>query len=181
LSNQSIDSLVKKGQEKWDSFKISAKRESSPEYIGKIKSMIENPEVKKLENFNQHGNSNTLNHVCHVAYMSHRIQRRLNVKNVDEESMVRGALLHDYYMYDARDKSVNKFKHSFGHAKLGLDNAKASFDLNPREENIIYSHMWPLNITHIPRCREAWLVTAADKICAIRELVLKEDFKPEDM
>ena len=36
-------------------------------------------------------------------------------------------------------------------------------------ENIIGSHMWPLNIRNIPRSREAILVCIVDKICAVQE------------
>ena len=38
------------------------------------------------------------------------------------------------------------------------------------QKNIIYSHMWPIHITHIPLCREAVIVNVADKLCAVEEI-----------
>lgn len=34
--------------------------------------------------------------------------------------------------------------------------------------------MWPYTPTQLPKCREAWIVVMADKICAIRELLSKK-------
>lgn len=42
------------------------------------------------------------------------------------------------------------------------------YHLTPREENIIARHMFPL-VPLPPTCREAWLVCAADKYCALLE------------
>lgn len=30
-------------------------------------------------------------------------------------------------------------------------------------------HMWPLTISAVPMCREAWIVTMADKWCSLME------------
>jgi uncharacterized protein len=37
------------------------------------------------------------------------------------------------------------------------------------EEDIIGKHMWPLTVTP-PRYREAYLVSLADKLCALAEM-----------
>ena len=38
-----------------------------------------------------------------------------------------------------------------------------------REKDIIKKHMWPLTISAVPMCREAWIVTMADKWCSLME------------
>lgn len=46
-----------------------------------------------------HGRITTFDHVVRVAALSLRIARRLPV-SVSETELARGALLHDYYLYD---------------------------------------------------------------------------------
>ena len=51
-----------------------------------------------------------------------------------------------------------------------VQNAGEHFTLNDKERNIIYSHMWPIPGTPLPRSREAWLICIVDKDCAQREM-----------
>ncbi len=142
-------------------------------YIEELNRIKRDPKIQRLRKYEQHKCSNTYEHVCHVARMSHKIEKKLHV-NVDEKSMLRGAILHDYYLYDFRDNPVGAYEHGTKHAEIALENAEKEFQLNDIERDIIYSHMWPLNITHLPRTKEAWLVTAADKICAVQEMVFRK-------
>ena len=85
-------------------------------------------------------------------------------------ALVRGALLHDYFLYDwhAFDGGAHRL-HGLFHAGRALKNARAEHALSPIEENAIHRHMFPL--TPIPpRCREGWLVCLADKACALCEV-----------
>ncbi len=47
-------------------------------------------------------------------------------------------------------------------------NARNDFELTRVEEDIISRHMFPLTLRP-PMCKEAWIVCAADKYCALRE------------
>ena len=86
-------------------------------------------------------------------------------------SMARGALLHDYFLYDWHVPDRSHRFHGFHHAGVALKNAGRDFALNEVEQNIIETHMFPLNLTKLPRYRESVIVNVADKICAICEIL----------
>ena len=135
--------------------------------------------LDRMKAFIQHGTVTTFDHCVSVAKMSYRINRRFRL-GADEEALVRGALLHDYYLYDWHhwESAVKKGAlHGLFHPGEALKNAKCDFDLNKKEENIIYSHMWPLTPLQIPKCREAVIVCMADKICSAKETLLQRKAK----
>lgn len=133
--------------------------------------MVKHPEVNRMKQYKQHRNTDTYSHCRHVALKSLWIIRRTGIR-ADTEAVIRGAMLHDFYLYEATAEGVNSFRHGWTHPRTALDNAQKLFCLSRKEQNIIYSHMWPIGITHIPRCREAVIVNVADKICAVEEALL---------
>ena len=112
------------------------------------------PKAQQMKNFTQHGKTSVFEHCVSVAkfslLMAHYLEKTLRIK-VDRDSLVRAALLHDYFLYDWHDK-----------------NADRDFVLNNIEKDIISKHMFPLTIVP-PRYRESVLVTLADKWCALCE------------
>ena len=46
--------------------------------------------------------------------------------NVDKRSLIRGALLHDYFLYDWHDKNKPAKFHGFTHPKIAFENACAT-------------------------------------------------------
>ena len=80
-------------------------------------------------------------------------------------------MLHDFYLYDWHKPEEAQPLHGFRHPATALRNARKHFALNKVEENVIISHMWPLTLRKVPRCREAALVCLADKICSLHETV----------
>ena len=123
--------------------------------------------LDRMEQYVQHGDTSCLRHCVAVAYLSYRLSLRLGLR-CDARSLVRGAMLHDFFLYDWHQKSSGHSFHGFTHPAAALHNAGRLLPLNPIEREIIRRHMWPL--TPIPpRCREAWLVCLADKICSLRE------------
>lgn len=129
--------------------------------------------VTKLKRFRQHRVTTRFDHSRNVAICSYKISKKLRLK-IDESALARGAMLHDFFMYDTRSKEVNAYKHGIKHAEIALQNAAMLYSLSPVERNIIYSHMWPLNITHLPKSKEAALVCVADKYCAVKEFLGKK-------
>lgn len=122
------------------------------------------PESKK---FIQHGETTVYAHSLAVAYFSYWVAQRYHVK-VREKELIRGALLHDYFLYDWHEKRAGHRFHGFTHPGAALKNASQEFALSPVEKDIIRKHMFPL--TPIPpRYRETVLVCMADKICSTYE------------
>ena len=124
--------------------------------------------AEERESF-QHGDTTVLQHSIHVAEVSRKLSRKLKIK-VDEPAMIRGALLHDYFLYDWHEKDKSHSFHGFRHPTFAVKNAKEDFDISKKEENIISRHMFPLTLKP-PTCKEAWIVCIADKYCALVETV----------
>ena len=117
----------------------------------------------------QHGSTSVYRHSVHVACISLLLARWLRIR-LDRKSLVRGALLHDYFLYDWHEKGQGHRLHGFRHAKTAMQNAHRDYVLNRTEKNIISRHMFPLTVLP-PQCREGWLVCLADKWCAAAETI----------
>ena len=100
--------------------------------------------LKKEKEYMQHGSTSVYEHSVKVAYISLCLAKWLHLK-VDPVSLMRGALLHDYFLYDWHEKDRSHRLHGFRHASTALRNAEGYFQLNEVEKNIIARHMFPLN------------------------------------
>ncbi len=126
--------------------------------------------ILQSKEYMQHGNISVYEHSLLVARRSLSIARRFRWP-VDERSLVRGALLHDYFLYDWHEPDEDHRLHGFSHPGKALENARDDYELNGREENIILRHMFPLTPVP-PACLEAWIVCLADKLCAAEETIM---------
>lgn len=118
--------------------------------------------------FIQHGKISVFKHSLSVAIMCVMIAESVPFE-VNRRSLVRGALLHDYFLYDWHEKDDSHRMHGFIHAKRALQNAKRDFELNEIEQNMIETHMFPLNLTALPKYKESAILCIADKIVATKE------------
>ncbi len=138
-------------------------------YAGDI---LESENFNKTKTFIQHGNVTVNSHCVSVAKCSLGIARKLKKVGIsyNKRDLIRGALLHDYFLYDWHDPDhVQLYNlHGFKHPYVALKNAKKEYKLTKREAEIIQKHMWPLTVVP-PTCREAWIVTWADKWCSLLE------------
>lgn len=138
-----------------------------------LKTFSSRPELAAMKTTPQHKGYTSFAHCIDVTTLAFRIATKLRLR-VDMRSLVHGAMMHDFYLYDTETMPYSDFRHSLVHPKLSLENAEKVVHLNNRERNIILSHMWPIPGTPLPRCREAWLVCLADKICAWWEMYGKQ-------
>ena len=117
----------------------------------------------------QHGDTTVRQHCIHVAHTAYYLAWRFNWK-VNEDDLIRGALLHDYFLYDWHENNWPNKIHGYTHPGKALKNAEQDFDLSNRERDMIRHHMFPLTIFP-PRTKEGWILCLADKICATGETV----------
>jgi len=111
-------------------------------------------------------------HCLEVAYLAHRMAKKFNL---DTEACIRGALLHDFHLYqfakrEDRSLVMESFRHSRNHPKDALGNAVKYWEISCKEADIIVNHMFPFAL---PRCREAWIITFVDKYLAAQEYSLR--------
>ena len=149
---------------------MQGRKSLEPEYYEIIQEIEIHEEFLKLKEYYHH-NSSIYTHVQEVAYLTYRICKFLKL---DYRSAARGALLHDFFLYDWRSHDVpdlprNKF-HGIEHPAIALTNAKKHFSVNEIEEDIIRKHMWPLTLIP-PRYKESFIVSFADKYLASREFI----------
>lgn len=131
------------------------------------------PKVLEMKNYIQHGRVSTYEHCESVTRASYWINRRFHL-GADEKALIDGAFLHDFYLYDWHISSEGL--HGFYHPGIARRNAVRHFKVNDKVQNIIYSHMWPLTVTSIPRCREAWIVCLADKYISTKETLFNRKY-----
>lgn len=132
------------------------------------KEILASPRMQKERHFMQHGTTNCYEHSICVAYIALRIAQKFHIR-VDVRSLVRGCLLHDYFLYDWHKKEDACPHHTFCHPKVSLKNALEEFELNAIERDIIIKHMFPL-CNKLPKYRESFIITFADKCCAASEI-----------
>lgn len=117
--------------------------------------------------YRQHGNTSVFLHSVAVAYYSYRLAKMFRCSQREQE-LIRGALLHDYFLYDWHHCRTKGMPHGFSHPQRAYENAKADFAVTALEADIIRKHMFPLT-WRPPRYKESAIVCLVDKACAIYE------------
>ena len=143
--------------------------------------ILEHPRFQQLRSFQHHGEGNSVyDHSVAVAEAAYAIARRMRLSGDETASVIRAALLHDFFGYDWRDERFRRYlrqysgvgrvmrMHAFIHGHIAAARAKQTFGLTERECEAIARHMFPL--AAMPRTRIAWIVTLADKAVASREM-----------
>lgn len=129
--------------------------------------ILASPGMRSQRGHLQHGRVSVFQHELAVALMCLKLARGLRMR-VNERALVRGALLHDYFLYDWHEKDASHRWHGFTHPARALRNAERDFALGAIERDMIARHMFPL-LPRPPRFRESLLLCLADKLCALKE------------
>ncbi|MDT4762387.1 HD domain-containing protein [Sphaerochaeta sp. PS] len=142
-------------------------RPKRKEFILLVDDILRNKEFAKLKSFYHH-TDHIYDHVIRVSYISYAIAKALGL---DYRSAARGGLLHDFFLYDWRERKANdssKSLHGKEHPFIALENARRQFEVSELEADIIVKHMFPK--THaLPRYKESFVVSLSDKISATYE------------
>ena len=145
------------------------------EYLSIVKDILEHEEFQKMEDIKHH-NTTRYDHCLKVSYYSYKVAKMLKLKSDD---VARGGLLHDFFSDRTvyHDKAIEKVKlYTVGHPKLAVENAKKHFNISPIEEDIIRTHMFPVDIK-IPKYTESWIVSTVDKVLGTFEFGKKASHK----
>lgn len=134
-----------------------------------LENYLKHDKVRSMKKYISHGNVSTFDHSLSVVRLSYRINKKFSLK-ADNESLLVGALLHDFYLYDWHNIDDGSHRlHGYKHSRFAAYNAKKHFDVPEKVVKIIECHMWPLTITKMPKSREAAIVCFADKCCSLKE------------
>ncbi len=136
------------------------------EFYRIIKDIIRTEEYRSMKKCRHHIKGSVYDHSVKVAYLCYKHQKQFGL-SIQQNELVRGALLHDYYLYDWHAKE-HRF-HGFTHPRCALNNALQHYPgLTETEQDMILRHMFPL--TPIPPATKAgWLLCFYDKVAAVSD------------
>lgn len=138
------------------------------EHRAYLQELAKNPYVLRMKCFVHHRKFRTYDHVMKVAYEAIKIAEK-HPEGIDFHSLIRGAVLHDYYLYNWRDRELWHYHHIKKHPHIAFVNACRDFgNLNDIEKDIILHHMFP-HPPVAPKTKEGWIVVKADKIVSVKE------------
>ncbi len=149
------------------SFCTLIQRPSRVEFTRITHEILYHEEFMKLRDYHHHTH-HIYDHVVRVAYLSYVAAKMLGL---DYVSTARGGLLHDFFLYDWREKKAHDEKrsqHGREHPHIALANAKMHFSINEKEQDIIVKHMFP-KAGSFYRYSESFVVSTMDKVSAVYE------------
>ncbi len=143
---------------------IELSEDIDPEYLEDVWHILTSKEFLQLSQYVHHHWTTRLMHSVNVSYVSWLIARKFGC---DARAAARAGLLHDFCPYDFKKKTPTGESQAFYHPKAAAKNSQELFEISDREKDAILAHMFPLG--PLPRNKEAWIITLADKICAVME------------
>ena len=138
-------------------------------------SFLNDERILKMKEIPMHRGSNCYIHSFKVAKLS--IKRALRHKKGNLYTILLGAILHDYYLYDWREDRSKMKSHLTSHPYIAAENAERDFGIHEPIKKVIQSHMWPFNIKDFPKTKEARIISLADKTIYLREIACSKTYK----
>lgn len=145
---------------------ITVSDDINAEFLSLVQAILDHSEFKKLNRYKQHYQTTRLMHSLNVSYISWKLADRFGC---DASVAARAGLLHDFCVYSFKDKLPKGQHQAFYHPKVAAQTSETYFSLHEKERQAILSHMFPLG--PLPRSREAWIISCADKFCACAEFL----------
>ena len=142
------------------------------QYMSIVNNILDNDEFSKIKKIEHHGISR-YDHSLKVSYYSYKIAK---VLHLDYEQTAVGGLLHDFFLSPENRTQKERLKSVFTHPKQAVAMARTQFELTKKEEDMIRSHMFPINLS-VPKYAESWIVSLVDKCVATNEFAIKFRFR----
>ncbi len=151
--------------------KVDLEDESASDYHYFVEDLLKSETVLKMKEFTHHGETSCFQHCLNVSYYNYKVCRFFSL---NERAGARAGLLHDLFLYDWHTYKRKKGErlHGFTHAKTALKNVRENFYVTDLESDMIEKHMFPLNITALPKYRETLVIVMVDKYCGLLETVI---------
>ena len=138
------------------------------ELVSLTRDILHSEEFRRMKSYRHHIKGTLYEHSVKVAYLCYLHHRRFSLKT-DLRELVRGAMLHDYYLYDLHGDGREHRLHWLRHPKTALENARRHYPTLTRSQiDMIERHMFPLTLRP-PRTVGGWLVCLYDKLAAISD------------
>jgi uncharacterized protein len=136
------------------------------EFYDLISDILCSNEFRQMKHHRHHVKSNARDHSIKVAFLCYLYHKKFS-PDFELREFVRGALLHDYYLYDWHDRTPATRHHVIAHPRRALRNAKQKYpELSDMQRDMILHHMFPLTPMP-PTTRAGWLLWFYDKVAAI--------------
>ena len=139
------------------------------EFYSMIGDILRSPRFRSMKRYRHHVRSNAYEHSLKVAYLCYCHHKRFGGR-IPIEEFVRGALLHDYYLYDCHDPRRSYRGHLAKHPAQAWRNAVRDYPkLTETQRDMIRHHMFPISPFCPPRTAAGWLVCFYDKVAAVSD------------
>lgn len=136
---------------------------------------LHDEKILRMKDISMHRGSNCYVHSFKVAKTA--IKRALRHNKGDLKTILLGAILHDYYLYDWRNDRSKMEHHLSAHPYIAAENAVRDFGIHEPIKRVIESHMWPVNFSEFPKSKEARIISLADKHIYIKEICCSKAYK----
>ncbi len=134
-----------------------------------IREIVSTKEFQGMKQYRHHIKGSVFDHSVKVAYLCYQHHQRFGT-DIDPKELLRGALLHDFYLYDWHDWAPGHRLHLFTHPGAALQNALEKYpDLTKREQDMIRNHMFPVTPWTLPRTKAGWIICFYDKVAALSD------------